>query len=420
MPSSEDKAPENFDRASHMRKVAHTPTPQKNRRRLTKERKKQRGDFFRSLVRPGWQGRLRHFCWVWLLLLVMSAMVDKVVEVPGMTSKERQEKIAGVNQATTAALNQMGGVFVTGQYFKRLEQSHGLEFGQWDAPFNAQVAEENLRTRGKKLKRLTVDLALLQDRKSSIFGEAVDLESPNPFSHLPHPKRELSHGLFRSVTVPSFASPQTAVPRDAYSQILADALEKSHQQELWKEQQHKKAEDLRRQGPAIDDQIQTCQKIKTQLESEDHPDSAHIEKLKIHTLLPSGGIIPFALNALLALPDAHLNMVRSLMPHLRWAFRLTAVAVILLAALMIAIRAKSVALAVWFLFLLPIAVSLFAGLCALIAWGFTTAFHSAAPTLSVPSSTAMTSLYWAFGKLAEHHGVEGFKSIKLIKRIIGE
>ena len=109
MPSSEDKAPENFDRASHMRKVAHTPTPQKNRRRLTKERKKQRGDFFRSLVRPGWQGRLRHFCWVWLLLLVMSAMVDKVVEVPGMTSKERQEKIAGVNQPTTAALNQMGG-----------------------------------------------------------------------------------------------------------------------------------------------------------------------------------------------------------------------------------------------------------------------------------------------------------------------
>ena len=267
---------------------------------------------------------LRKFALLLLVIIVTGKSLDKLLEVAQMKSGERQEKIQALNETMTDGLNHMRPSFVAGQFFGRLMQPHGLVFGQWKAPFNAQVALDDL------------------DRKERLRTQPVTYE---------------------------------------------------------------------------------LNSLDNRSDGESQAARTTIEKWELGRLIPSRGYgapIAFVLNTLLALPDAYLDLTKNLLPHLPWAFRVIVVLLVFLTALIIAGRRDNFRPALWFLFLLPIGVSLLASLYAGVVWGFSALVHPIAPTLSVTGGSIISPfLLWTSSKVAEHHLVEGILH-RLPKALTGE
>lgn len=305
---------------------------------------------------------LRKFAILLLVITVTGKSVDKVLEVVQMKNGERQEKIQALNVTMTDGLNHMRPSFVAGQFFGRLVQPHGLVFGQWEAPFNAQVALDTLdRQQRLRTKPVTDELNSLESQKLSLSLRSMPLDG--------------------------------------------------------------NSEDWWRQNSALDKQTKDVQATHDLLEGVSQSARTGVEKWEIGTLIPSRGFgipIAFVLNTLLALPDAYLDLTKNLLPHLPWVFRVIVVLLVFLIALIIAGRRESIKPALWFLFLLPVAVSLLASLCAGIVWGFAALFHPVAPILSVTGSAVLSPfLLWTSSKVAEHHIVEAILH-RLPKTLTGE
>ncbi len=297
-----------------------------------------------------------------LIITVTGKSVDRVLEVAQMKSGERQEKIQALNETMTDGLNHMRPSFAAGHFFGRLTQPHSLVFGQWEAPFNAQVALGNLdRKERLRTKPMTDELISLDNQKLSLSLRDRPLDGD--------------------------------------------------------------PEDWWRQQSALDKHTKDVRATQHQLEGESQFALNTIEKWEVGRLIPSRGYgapIAFVLNTLLALPDAYLDLTKNLLPHLPWAFRVIVVLLVFLTALIIAGRRDNFRPALWFLFLFPIGISLLASLFTGVVWGYSTLVHPVAPTLSLTGGTVISPfLLWTSSKVAEHHLVEGILH-RLPKALTGE
>ena len=301
-----------------------------------------------------WKKLVRHLLITWLVVITSALITEKVGDYMHMGSEEKQTHLRALNQSMSESLNQMRPVAIAGQFFDRLKQSHGLVFGQWDAPFNAEVAITTL------------------DRRF--------LERLKPLN-----------GLHDSIESDKLSLSVTTKP-------VGDS-----------------SSDWWAKYSAADRQAKDVQAAIDLQSKDDEAQRSGIQKWEIGKLLPTqgaGSLFAFVFNALLALPDAYLSVTKTLLPHFSWALRVVVVLLVFLTAFIIARRCEDIRAGLWFLFLLPVAVSLLAGLFALVILAFTSLFHPVAPTLTVTGSAAATPfispfLLWTSGKLVEHHITEG-------------